>query len=111
MKKIILAILFSIIFTLKANADVTPQYLSSVAQFGIGVAQIDKNIKIYEKPDVNSKMQAQIIWDEKGDLFCKNTKMKCVAKDIFLGFNFVYDIIRTSICIYLSKIIIYYLEN
>ena len=86
MKKIILTILFSIIFMLKANADVTPQYLSSVAHFGIGVAQIDKNIKIYEKPDVNSKMQAQIIWDEKGDLFCKNTKMKCEAKDIFLGF-------------------------
>ncbi len=86
MKKIILTILFSIIFVLKANADVTPQYLSSVAHFGIGVAQIDKNIKIYEKPDSNSKMQAQIVWNEKGNLQCKNTKMRCEANEIFLGF-------------------------
>ena len=86
MKKIILTILFLLIFSLKSNADVTPQYLSSVGHFGIGIAQNEKNIKIYENPNISSKIKAHIIWNEKGDLWCKNTKMQCEAKDIFLGF-------------------------
>ena len=86
MKKIILTIIFSLIFTLKANADVTPQYLSSVAHFGIGIAQNGKNIKIYENPNTSSKIKAQISWDETGNLKCKNTKMNCEAQEIFIGF-------------------------
>lgn len=86
MKKIILTILFSLIFIPKANADVTPQYLSSVAHFGIGIAQNGKDIKIYEQPNDNSKLKARIIWDERGNLICKNTKMQCESKNIFLGF-------------------------
>ena len=85
MKKIILTILFSLIFIPKANADVTPQYLSSVAHFGIGIAQNGKDIKIYEQPNDNSKLKARIIWDERGNLICKNTKMQCESKNIFLG--------------------------
>ena len=86
MKKIILTILFLLIFTLKSNADVTPQYLSSVAHWGIGVAQTGKNIKIYEENNSKSKVKAQIIWNETGEVECKNTKMNCEAREMFLGF-------------------------
>lgn len=86
MKKILLTITFLFIFTLASNADVTPQYLSSVAHFGIGVAKSGKNIKIYEENNSKSNIKAQIIWDEFGNLECKNTKMSCEAREIFLGF-------------------------
>ncbi len=86
MKKIILTILFLLIFTLKSNADVTPQYLSSVAHWGIGVASVGKNIKIYEENNSKSKVKAQIIWDETGELECKSTNMSCEAREMFLGF-------------------------
>lgn len=86
MKKIILIATFLLIFALKSNAQITPQYLNSVNHWGMGVAQTGKNVKIYDTNNSNAKLKANIIWNENGDLVCKNTKMNCEAGEIFLGF-------------------------
>ncbi len=86
MKKIILIAIFLLIFTLKSNADVTPQYLGSVNHWGIGVAQVGKDIKIYDTNTQGAKLLTNIIWNELGKLECKNTKMSCEGREMFLGF-------------------------
>lgn len=87
MKKIILTTTFLLIFSLAANADITPQYLNSVSHWGIGVATAGKDIKIYDANNSQAKLKANIIWDEKGNVECKNTNMNCEAREIFLGFS------------------------
>lgn len=86
-KRVVYTIIFLLIFVLKSNADIAPQYLTSVNHWGIGVATVPKDIKIYDADNSNAKQVANIIWNEKGKLECKDTKMRCEAKEIFLAFS------------------------
>lgn len=87
MKKILFTIIFLFVLSLKSNADILPQYLNSVYHWGIGVASTSKHIKIYEENNSDSKVKAEIVWNEHGAIKCSNTKMICDSKDIFLGFS------------------------
>ena len=86
MKKIILAIIFLLIFTLKSNADTTARYLGTIGHYGIGVAKISEYVEIYSEAQENSKIVQKIKWDERENLFCFSKDAHCEAQEVFIAF-------------------------
>lgn len=66
MKKLFIVLAFLFCLILPAKADVMPYYVNNLDTSTIGVYQAEKNIKIYQEPNVNSKLLLEINWDAKG---------------------------------------------
>jgi len=65
MKKIIVILLMMFFTMVSANADVQPYNTSEIPSCSIGFFQTSTSVKIFEKPDLNSKVVYETSWDYK----------------------------------------------
>lgn len=64
-----------------AHADFVPQYMNSVAYWGIGGVFVGKEISIYEGNNENSKLIQKVVWNEKGEISCRG---RCEDENLFV---------------------------
>jgi len=99
MKKFLITIFISIIFCLSASAKTVPLYENSITTEGIGIISLPTFFKIYEKPDMKSKVLKEFKWGSAvgsyyTDNYSKNFVIFEPAKDI--GYMTVVDDIENS---------------